>query len=627
VAVHARPCAATSAEDSPAGLTSALVGLEVSDTATVVQGVRPEEWRELVGRFLFLKPPRDVVATEQGRLLLDEALAHQFFVRGVWINTDTNLSTGVDFANLRLDRDRAAVLKHSEIDHQMSSMWVRAVTLRPDLLPKYYELLAADQRSSDVSFAELYCDEDTASSVAAWFEQLNAGAVPIAAKDATSAKIGRLRGELERDAVVCSAHLLSVLKKGGINCDLELLFAEAAARSKKHVPVAALSDEEMACLLHGCALASVADPEHPVDLADVDVVEVHGTSDLDHLVCCAEAFQATGRFEVSRAAFDLDGLHALLPNGCFTPSLSTSYHIHLCGSGSSSCRCREAELARGFWSARTASGSSASASAPRRLVAHLAAEACSGPVKNCVASSAACTGPRLDEAREEALCRHSAALEQMLSTERADHSKAVTELQGRINEAMREIEQHEFKIMDVQDGLKKQYDTELARLQQAAAETATAKTQCSSVQEGLARTRDELIKKSQEVEWLKQNNATLAAHLRTEADASERHRAAATERERGLRAALARRTEMLQNLTLSVDAAGSHDSDLKEILDKLRKDIEEERRHVCCVCIDAPPNTVLMPCRHQHLCQGCAGALSRCPICRQPIQSRLEVFR
>jgi len=268
-----------------------------------------------------------------------------------------------------------------------------------------------------------------------------------------------------------------------------------------------------------------------------------------------------------------------------------------------------------------------SANAPRRLVAHLAAKACSGPVKHCPASLAVCTDRRLDKAREEALCRQIAALEQMLSTERRDHSKAATELQGRINEAMREIEQHEFKIMDVQDGLKKQYDTELARLQQAAAETATAKTQCSSVQEGLARTHDELIKKSQEVEWLKQKNATLAGHLRIEADASERHRAAATERERGLRAALARRTEMLQNLQLSVDEAGSHGSDLKEILDKLRTDIEEERRHVCCVCIDVPPNTVLMPCRHQHLCQGCAGALSRCPICRQPIESRLEVFR
>ena len=63
--------------------------------------------------------------------------------------------------SLRIDRDRRAVVHQSDIDHQVpnitfiiwydqkgmlctlqvSTMWIRALKLRPDLVSRYYELL------------------------------------------------------------------------------------------------------------------------------------------------------------------------------------------------------------------------------------------------------------------------------------------------------------------------------------------------------------------------------------------------------------------------------------------------------------------------------------------------------
>ena len=56
-----------------------------------------------------------------GSLLLDPCHVGRLFVRGVYIVDDPDLATGVDLANIRLDRDRGAVLKKSDLEHQVSS--------------------------------------------------------------------------------------------------------------------------------------------------------------------------------------------------------------------------------------------------------------------------------------------------------------------------------------------------------------------------------------------------------------------------------------------------------------------------------------------------------------------------
>jgi hypothetical protein len=51
-----------------------------------------------------------------------------------------------------------------------------------------------------------------------------------------------------------------------------------------------------------------------------------------------------------------------------------------------------------------------------------------------------------------------------------------------------------------------------------------------------------------------------------------------------------------------------------------------EDRLECCVCQDAVYQVMLGPCRHLCCCATCAPALTECPICRTPVESRTTVF-
>jgi len=56
----------------------------------------------------------------------------------------------------------------------------------------------------------------------------------------------------------------------------------------------------------------------------------------------------------------------------------------------------------------------------------------------------------------------------------------------------------------------------------------------------------------------------------------------------------------------------------------------EEERSDCVVCMSEKRNTTVMPCRHMCLCRVCADVMrshttSKCPICRVPVESLIEV--
>lgn len=51
----------------------------------------------------------------------------------------------------------------------------------------------------------------------------------------------------------------------------------------------------------------------------------------------------------------------------------------------------------------------------------------------------------------------------------------------------------------------------------------------------------------------------------------------------------------------------------------------------CCVCLDGPKNTIVLPCGHIGFCYKCAQELynrsAQCPICRSPIQSVHKAYK
>ncbi|GJP84434.1 hypothetical protein CLOP_g14492 [Closterium sp. NIES-67] len=59
------------------------------------------------------------------------------------------------------------------------------------------------------------------------------------------------------------------------------------------------------------------------------------------------------------------------------------------------------------------------------------------------------------------------------------------------------------------------------------------------------------------------------------------------------------------------------------------EDEDEVAGKECVICMSAPRDTTVLPCRHMCMCADCAKVLryqtNKCPICRQPVQSLLEI--
>jgi len=588
------------------GLPSSLANMSVADTTTVLEGIKPQEWRELSQRFLFLKPPQESVRTEVGRLLLDPTHAGSFFVRGVWINDDPDLSAGVDLFDIRLDRDRAAVLKKSDMQHQVSSMWLRAIYHCPSLQGRYYQLLADERQCSDIAFADLYCDEDAAAAMAALFRQQHGDAIPVSLKGSNSAKAQQLRNTLSASTVVCNQALLAVLKKGGMKCDLECLLQEGHQKARRFVPLADLSEDEASALAHACKLAQLADPAVGCML-QVDIVESPREWALGSVVERAEAFESTGRLEVDRRALNLSRMQALVGNWCAESGVSAE------------CRCRESFLACAMLDVRSAGRSDAPKFTRERLVAHLARESS--------AERLLLRCPDLGRDREEALRQQITALEATLGAERTAHADELKALRRRVGEAEKELLQTEFKIMDATDAerkLREQLEPELAKLRAQGTELADAREAARAGQE-------KADAHAREVVYLRQQLKSTETSLADVEDAAARRIETAESSSKTLRRALAQRRQLLQKMVHEdlmaplVSLVDNNELQLavEEIREALRTEVTAKQ---CCVCMHAAVNVVLLPCRHQQLCATCADAVPSCPVCRSHISDRMRVY-
>mmetsp|Transcript_49737 Transcript_49737/g.159086 ORF Transcript_49737/g.159086 Transcript_49737/m.159086 type:complete len:172 (+) Transcript_49737:550-1065(+) len=143
----------------------------------------------------------------------------------------------------------------------------------------------------------------------------------------------------------------------------------------------------------------------------------------------------------------------------------------------------------------------------------------------------------------------------------------------------------------------------------------------------LAEAREAAATATREASHLRRRCEGLEAQLEAASEAAERTALAADERARGLRACLARRSELLQRLLRDGAEATPEGEELWAAVEEVRAVLcEEAQRRQCCVCADAAADTVLLPCRHQQLCSTCAASLARCPICRAQVRDRMQVY-
>jgi len=65
-------------------------------------------------------------------------------------------------------------------------------------------------------------------------------------------------------------------------------------------------------------------------------------------------------------------------------------------------------------------------------------------------------------------------------------------------------------------------------------------------------------------------------------------------------------------------------------LEERRKETKIELDKVdglqCGICIEKPRDYVFQPCHHVYACADCGGALTRCPVCRIPLQDSFQMI-
>ncbi|CAE8637464.1 unnamed protein product [Polarella glacialis] len=504
-------------------------------------------------------------------------------------------------------------------------MWVRALRQRPELQERYYDLLA-ESNGSDTAHAELYCDEEACEAMLAAFRQRHGDAVPVGLREANSAKAAQIRSLLSASTVVCSQALMSVLRKGGLRCDLDELLREGEARARKLVPMKELREDEARCLAEACALAEIADPSFSAAawLTTLDIFEPSSKAlSLDSAVVASEYFPsagsglAVGRVEVDRRALDRVAAHQLFGD-CLScpisrqpssapasgyPAESQASPVSAGGAklpscSSCSCWCPQSLLVGALHAARASKGV-AKPFGRERLVAQLATQAKGHESVPCpipVGRGHQYTDfiNKSSEGGSDGNCTQC----------RAVLARCGPALQRRVDEARKELAQ--------------QWEPEVQRLRAEA--------------EGFIVARELASASAREVTVLKQRCAEVEEQLVVTQDATSRQAVAAQEAAIGLRRALVRRREMLEKALCAERVGGAVDAEMvRSAMEEIRAALLEEekearRRRCCCICAEAPVDAVLLPCRHQQLCMTCAQAVQLCPICRAVIDSRLQVY-
>lgn len=148
-----------------------------------MRGVSPEQWAEFKDLFLRLQDVREefVVKTPQGSLLLDPRLKGKVYVKGVWVENDTNLQAGYDLSEAKVDRDRKLIDRWDR-DHSLKHIWFEAAAKKDVVRDRFIKALEnedADVRGID-QWSASYVPEEVSKQVAARFREVHGdNAVPV----------------------------------------------------------------------------------------------------------------------------------------------------------------------------------------------------------------------------------------------------------------------------------------------------------------------------------------------------------------------------------------------------------------------------------------------------------------
>lgn len=615
--------AAASAENAADGALELALGAD--DTSCTVEPLSAREWAAFSRRFLFLVPPADSFRCELGELLLDDRLNGDLFVKNVFISSlkkELDLGSGLNLRNLRLDRDRRAVLHASDLESQAAAMWVRAIDARPELAARLYELLQAPSPGADVRRVGEFLSSERPTALEALGEQFfaqNGEAVPVAS--GTALDHMALQRRLGVNVVVVSSALLAVLMKAPKVPSIEALEA-ALADGPRAPPIAweSLSDDERGVARAATTLATLAgDGQMEVGLLDVF------DGDVPPPAAAAEHRPVPRRVEVPRSALAASEDKHLAAVLLFRQIANARLLFLRGGAPPSPAAVAElSEPVEALGSLKLGKSGGQDQMVNRALAvlsAHLA-----GAMPGRLARASERQGTLDGAARRELLLREELRVQEE-AAEAAEERRAAdnVKLRRELKDVVARLDQHECEAVDREAVAREMAAESRRRAEEAvAARTAAMQKEVEALRARAAEAEERVVAERAAAAAAQQKaSAQRDAHARWESTVQEQLAAC---RER-----LVERTEQVLRLSEEQHDGGEDDGGLAVAAEAVARGLREElEARRCVVCMRAERSVVLLPCRHAVLCGACSGHIekssNRCPLCRVAIDSTMRVY-
>lgn len=235
-----------------------------------IGGIEADAWESMKDCFLFLCGPKDLesveVKTTSGSLLLGDKYVGKVYVKGIFVQRDSNLNYGYDFPDAEVDRDRK-MLNKWDLNYRCQQIWREALNKRPDLVEGFVRML--DQQAPDLDglddWSAKYLSQTVKDEVVKTFKERHGDdALPV-----TGLSDSKDLEHLGRKGVVSPKPLKAVLES-------VLGTAEQAKQNLRNETTTVyswgdLSEAERANLESGIALITAV--RQGVSLDSVDVVD------------------------------------------------------------------------------------------------------------------------------------------------------------------------------------------------------------------------------------------------------------------------------------------------------------------------------------------------------------------
>jgi hypothetical protein len=151
---------------------------ENKDFKVEIHGVNSEAWAAIQDMLLALRAPTKVETASRGSVIFDADYVGKIFVKGVYCTTRPNYSTGYNFVELDIGRDRR-IPSSWDMDYEIHQIWGELSSRNVDLGGALYKMLRNESAEAE-AFRYVSAGPVSKALLAEFHQEFGADAYPTA---------------------------------------------------------------------------------------------------------------------------------------------------------------------------------------------------------------------------------------------------------------------------------------------------------------------------------------------------------------------------------------------------------------------------------------------------------------